>query len=85
MLPDGLLSRDGDVLPLLFGPGDGVVAGEGLPEAGLAFDPTVPLTLSITDGRSLSVRLGGTALPAAQQPAGRYSGTLMIIVTGLGT
>ncbi len=84
VLPSGLVSTSGALLPLQFGPGDGMLFRlRGFRHE--LFDPTRPLTITIHRFDLLRLRLGGTAMPGAAQPLGRYRGTVTVVVADLST
>lgn len=84
-LPPALVSPGGAQLPLVFGPTDGEFTF-GRRSSSIVFDPRAPLQLTIPPGQgSGSIFLGGTAAPAAGQPAGTYTGTIRVRVVAPGT
>jgi hypothetical protein len=86
VLPLAMLSGTGEALPLVFGPGDGLVEHEGgVPLPGYAFDPRSPVVTTLTADGKVLISLGGTADPARAQSRGQYQGTVTVIVADLGT
>lgn len=84
VLPSGLVSSSGELLPVQFGPGDGILFRLRRFRREV-FDPTRPLTITIDRFDLLRLRLGGTAMPGAAQPLGRYRGTVIVVVADLST
>ncbi|MDH4044042.1 MAG: hypothetical protein OEY20_03010 [Gemmatimonadota bacterium] len=86
LLPDALVSAYGAVLPLEFGPSDGYADfSRGRPPRGLIFDPRTPLVAILGPNGRLTVRLGGTVLPARDQAGGKYVATIALTVFDLGS
>lgn len=86
VLPTALVSPSGARIPLRFGARDAAI----LRNASSAFIPMNPLETArvrLHDGTPGPARvvLGGTALPAADQPAGSYQATVTVIVNNPGT
>jgi len=86
-LPADMVSAGGHRLPLLFERGDGLFLARG-PGRGQdrTFDPNKPRNFHInaSEGGG-TVCLGGTALPDASQPPGRYTATITVQVVTPGT
>jgi hypothetical protein len=83
MLPPEMVSDDfTHTLPLSFGAGDAVVAKGARP---IPFDPNGPVVGTLGVLGQLWVVLGGTALPAQQQPGGTYRATIILTVSQLGS
>jgi hypothetical protein len=83
--PDAMVSPTGARLPLRFSAGDGAVLRNVSAALG-AFDPlgTNRLRLDSTQGPA-RLLLGGTALPSREQTAGRYTTTIVVVITNPGT
>lgn len=84
VLPPALLSPEGGSLPLSF---SAVSAGL-LTSAGGAttsLNPRQLLRVQLAPDRVIHLVLGGTALPAAGQRAGHYTGRVVVIVSQPGT
>ncbi|MCY7380288.1 MAG: hypothetical protein LH467_13245 [Gemmatimonadaceae bacterium] len=77
-LPTSLSGPNGAAIPLQFLLGDVAVEENGRPPA--AFDPAGSTRVNLKRGTA-HILIGGRALPAANQPAGAYSGTIVIIVS----
>ncbi|HEV2149955.1 MAG TPA: hypothetical protein VGR37_21335 [Longimicrobiaceae bacterium] len=85
MLPQAMVSPSGARIPLRFGARDGAL----LKNSSSGLVPLNPLEtsrvkLNASQG-AVRVLLGGTALPAQDQPAGRYTATIVIVATTPGT
>lgn len=79
-LPARMAGPGGATLPLSFGGGDAGYSSRQSIGNQTGFDPRAPFTARLgTNGRG-SVFLGCTAQPAADQPAGAYSATLILTV-----
>jgi hypothetical protein len=85
VLPNALVSIQGAQIPLSFRSGDGGYSRTPSVQTSRAFDPRVPLITPLGPNGRLYLFLGGTALPQAQQQAGRYRApvTLTISYTGV--
>jgi hypothetical protein len=85
VLPDAMVSSTGARMPLRFGAGDGALL-RNVSAAPAAFDPlgTNRLRLDGTQGPA-RLLLGGTALPSREQTAGRYTTTIVVVITNPGT
>lgn len=83
VLPAHLTSPAGHLIPLSFGATDGLLT---IRHKVTAFDPrtTVLFRINPAEGEA-QVNLGGTAQPAAGQPAGSYSATIVMMVVQTGT
>ena len=82
-LPASLTTVNGDAIPLTFGPADGQLT---IRHKITAFDPTTTVSFRINPAeREAVVNLGGRAQPAAGQPAGYYSATVVMMVVQTGT
>lgn len=80
ILPTALVSTTGAQLPLTFGAADGAYASPKQPTP-TPFNPAAGTKINLTaSGGAASVFLGGTASAATGQPAGRYSGTIVLVV-----
>ncbi|HEV2733428.1 MAG TPA: hypothetical protein VGV85_01270 [Longimicrobiaceae bacterium] len=85
MLPQAMVSPSGARIPLRFGARDGALLRN-------SSSGTVPLNpletsrikLNANQG-AMRILLGGTALPAQDQPAGRYTATIVIVASPPGT
>ena len=78
VLPTQLAGPNGATIPLIFGGSDGGIVMDGSTQMTL-FDPSQTLRLNFrTPGGQLF--LGGTAMPAATQPAGSYAATVVIVL-----
>ena len=81
ILPTALVASSGATIPLQFVSGDGSVTMAGSTQ-GKTFDPNVGTKVQFkANVTSAMLYLGGTALPAANQSAGTYSATIVIIVS----
>jgi len=86
-LPADMVSAGGHRVPLLFERGDGLFVSRGRGQGrDRTFDPNKPSTFHInaSDGGG-TLCLGGTALPDASQPPGRYTATITVQVVTPGT
>lgn len=80
ILPTALVSPAGVQLPLVFGATDGAYVSPKQPTP-TPFDPAAGTKINLTaSGGTASVFLGGTARATTGQPAGRYSGTIVLVV-----
>ncbi len=85
ILPSALVSASGARIPLRFGAADAAVAATSS-TAPVTFDPRRVYRIRLDDGQGVPrLLLGGTALPAADQRAGSYQATLVLVVTPPGT
>jgi hypothetical protein len=84
-LPAEMVSAGGHRVPLSFDRADALFVDRGGGKD-RTFDPTRPSTFNIkaSDGGG-TVCLGGTALPDASQPPGRYTATITVQVVTPGT
>ncbi|MEW5925897.1 MAG: hypothetical protein AB1941_00280 [Gemmatimonadota bacterium] len=85
MLPQAMVSPSGARIPLRFGARDAALLRN-------SSSGTVPLNPLETNRLKLNanqgamrILLGGTALPAQDQPAGRYTATIVIVAAPPGT
>lgn len=78
VLPVSLISLQGSTIPLQFLTGDVAVQETGKPAS--AFDPTASTRVNLSKG-TVSLFIGGRAVPAINQRAGLYSATMTIIVS----
>jgi hypothetical protein len=86
LLPTSLVSGGGALLPVAFAYGDGFAdLSHGFPPRGTLFDPHAPVVDALGPSGKLYVRMGGTVLPAHNQPGGRYSATITMTVYNLGS
>lgn len=82
-LPASLTSLDGDQIPLVFGPVDGLLT---IRHKISSFDPSTVLSIRINPAeQEAQVNLGARAQPAPAQPAGSYSATIVMMVVQTGT
>lgn len=80
------LDNGGALLPLSFGPGDGVASFTRDPDTGGSpFNPHTPVIGSLGPGGFLYLRVGGTALPDRPQDGGEYHATIYLTVSDLGS
>lgn len=82
-LPAVMTGPLGATLPLSFGSSD---AGWSPPQqqaTQVAFDPRIPFQAPLDQNGKVSVYLGGTAQPGANQRAGSYTGTVTLTVVVL--
>jgi hypothetical protein len=69
------------VLPLHFGPGDGLIVVPGTGR-GHGFDPRVPYSFQLPASQGqASIYLGGAAAPTPGQRPGAYEGEITVTVT----
>ena len=85
MLPQAMVSPSGARIPLRFGTRDAAL----LRNSSSGMVPLNPLEtnrvrLNANQG-AMRILLGGTALPARDQPAGRYTATIVIVAAPPGT
>lgn len=82
-LPASLTAPGGAQIPLVFGAGDGMVS---IRHRVTIFDPntTVGFRVNPADQEAV-INLGGRAQPAAGQPAGVYSATIVVMIVQTGT
>lgn len=85
MLPGAMVSANGARIPLRFQPRDGAIlrnSSSGL----LPLNPLETSRLRLDPAQGpLRILLGGTALPAPDQAAGRYTATIVLVVNPPGT
>jgi hypothetical protein len=79
-LPAALVSVSGRTLPLEFGPADGGISNTNVIGASTAFDPRNPVVWRLPNNGRAYVFLGGSALPASNQPGGSYAATVVLTV-----
>lgn len=85
ILPAALVAPSGARIPLRFGTADAALAST-TSTVPAGFNPRQMYRVRLGEGLGLPrLLLGGTALPAADQPPGRYQATLVLIVTPPGT
>ena len=84
-LPTALNGPAGAKVPLTFGPADGGYALDGAIGTAAPFDPRHALISTLSSNGRLYIFLGGTATPAARQPAGSYAGTVTLTIAYTGT
>ena len=84
-LPTQMTGPAGASIPLAFGPGSAGQSNTGAITDQIAVDPRTRFTLTLSGNGRGFVYLGGSLLPAVQQPAGPYSATITLTVayTGL--
>lgn len=77
VLPATVNSAGGQAIPLQFGANDGLYQiGTG---SMLPFDPRSPLTITVPNSAaSVTLYIGGTALPSLSQAPGSYAATLTV-------
>ncbi len=85
LLPTALGGVGDALLPISFGPGDGLAGPTRDSPSSIGFNPNSPLIATLGPIGSLWVRLGGTVLPGRPQIGGPYSGTIVITVFALGS
>jgi hypothetical protein len=83
-LPVALVSLSGATLPLQFGPGDGGISNTRTMVTSTAFDPRSPVRWRLPNNGRAWVFLGGSAVPAPNQPGGRYGATVVLTVAYTG-
>jgi hypothetical protein len=82
-LPSALDGPDGARIPLVFAPGDGLWQ---IRNRTVRFDPAQSFTIKLNpNAEEARIFLGGTALPALGQPAGRYTATVTVMTALTGT
>lgn len=80
VLPTQMVSMTGAAIPLTFALGDGGVLIDGTTQV-TAFDPNQTVRVNFRKGvTGASLFLGGRATPAATQPAGGYSATIVVVL-----
>jgi hypothetical protein len=84
-LPSALTGPKGAKVPLQFTAGDGGYARDGVIGTAAPFDPRSALVTTLSANGRLYLFLGGTASPAARQPAGTYAGTVTVTIAYTGT
>lgn len=82
-LPASMTGPAGAALPLSFGSNDGGWSPPQQIGTQTGFDPRVPYTAPLDQNGKVSVYLGGTAKPTANQKAGSYTGTVTLTVVVL--
>jgi len=82
-LPVTMAGPAGATLPLSFGSNDGGWSPPQQVGTQTGFDPRVPYTAPLDQNGKVSVFLGGTAKPTANQKAGSYTGTITLTVVVL--
>jgi hypothetical protein len=82
-LPATMAGPAGATLPLSFGSSDGGWSPPQQIGTQTGFDPRVPYTAPLDQNGKVSVFLGGTAKPTANQKAGSYTGTITLTVVVL--
>jgi hypothetical protein len=83
-LPAALVSVSGRTLPLEFGPADGGLSNTNVITASTGFDPRNPVRWRLPGNGRAYLFLGGSALPAGNQPGGSYSATVVLTVSYTG-
>lgn len=82
-LPEALSGPGGARIPLVFAGTDGTWQ---IRNRQVRFDPRQPVTIKLVpNAREARIFLGGTALPAPGQPAGRYTATVTVMTVQTGT
>ena len=82
-LPDHLAGPGGARVPLVFAADDGLWQ---IRNRQVRFDPAQPFTIRLNpNADEARIFLGGTALPAPGQPAGRYTATVTVMTVQTGT
>lgn len=85
VLPRALVSSGGGTIPLRFGAEDGALVATASGEP-MLLDPHFSTRVRLTGGPAPArLLLGGTAVPAREQPAGQYSTTIVVIISAAGT
>jgi hypothetical protein len=85
-LPSALIGDiGGTLLPVSFGPGDGLVTQTRNVLIGLPFNPMGPVIGSLSGLGFLYLHLGGTAHPGLPQNGGLYRATIILTVSDLGS
>lgn len=83
LLPTSLTTLRGDQIPLVFGATDGLLT---VRNRTTVIDPNAVNTFRLNPADlEAQINLGGRAQPAAGQPAGVYSATIVVIVVPTGT
>ena len=82
-LPTAMAGPAGATLPLSFGANDGGWSPPQQIGSQGGFDPRVPYNAPLDQNGKVSVYLGGTAKPTANQKAGSYTGTVTLTVVVL--
>jgi hypothetical protein len=86
VVPAALVSGGGALLPVAFGPGDGLADfSHDTPPRSVVFDPHLPLITTIGPNGMFFLRLGGTVTPSPIQSGGVYGATIAITVYNLGS
>lgn len=85
LLPQAMTSPAGTRIPLRFGAADGALL-RNASTAPVAVNPLGTIRVRLQGGGAPTrLLIGGTALPAADQPAGSYTTTLVLVVVNAGT
>jgi len=82
-LPASMTGPAGATLPLSFGSTDGGWSPPQQVGTQIPFDPRLAFTAPLDQNGKVSVYLGGTAKPTANQKAGSYTGTITLTVVVL--
>lgn len=82
-LPTTMAGPAGATLPISFGSNDGGWSPPQQIGTQTGFDPRAPFTAPLDQNGKVSVYLGGTAKPTANQKAGSYTGTITLTVVVL--
>jgi len=82
-LPVTMAGPAGATLPISFGSNDGGWSPPQQIGTQTGFDPRVPFNAPLDQNGKVSVYLGGTAKPTANQKAGSYTGTITLTVVVL--
>jgi hypothetical protein len=86
ILPPALVSGLGAMLPIAFGPSDGLADfSHDTPPRSVLFDPHMPLIGTLGPNGMFLLRLGGTVTPSSTQAGGAYSATISLTVYNLGS
>jgi Domain of unknown function (DUF4402) len=83
-LPTALVAPDGTPMSLTISAGDGGYADQPNVRSQQAFDPNLPLIVSLGKSGKLYLWLGGTVLPTPTQAGGDYSATITVTVAYTG-
>lgn len=84
ILPDAMVSPSGARIPLGFGTRDAALLRNSSSGA-IPLNPLETSRVKLNPNQALRVVLGGTALPMQDQPAGRYTATIVLVATTPGT
>jgi hypothetical protein len=86
LLPAALVADiGGQLLPVTFGPGDGLLTQTRNVLVGLPFNPGGPVITSLSSLGRAYLHLGGTAMPGIPQTGGAYRATIVLTVFDLGS